>query len=210
VRVISNDGEQLGILSLTEALQIAAEKGMDLVEVAGASRPPVCKIMDYGKYKYTQKKKQQESKRRQHSQQMKEVKLRPKTEEHDYQFKLKHITRFLLDANKVKVTIRFRGREMAHKDIGKEMLNRIAEDVSELGVITSPPSLEGRLLHMVLAPSPKALVLKRAKDEERISKEKEAKSVKGKDDTDTEEDDLNTEEDDLIEDEELDASDTDE
>lgn len=173
LRVISFEGEQLGIMSLDEALEIATDKGMDLVEVSPNSRPPVCRIMDYGRYKYTQKKKERSAKRRQTSQQMKEVKLRPKTEEHDYQFKLKHITRFLMDGNKVKVTVRFRGREMAHKDIGIEYLNRIIQDADDLAVVSSQPSMEGRLLHMILAPSPKAMILKKAKDEER-SKSKES------------------------------------
>ncbi|HOX44704.1 MAG TPA: translation initiation factor IF-3 [Myxococcota bacterium] len=165
VRVISGDGEQLGIMSIEEALRKADEQGLDLVEVAAVSRPPVCRIMDYGKFKYSQKKKQKGT--RQASQQMKEVKLRPKTEEHDYQVKLKHITRFLTEGHKVKITVRFRGREMAHKDIGLEMLNRISKDAGDLAVIAAPPLMEGRLLQMVLAPSPRALVIKRAKDEER-------------------------------------------
>jgi len=117
--VISETGEQLGIMPTPDAIRVAGEKGMDLVEVSPTSRPPVCRIMDYGKYKYTQKKKAQSAKKKAMTQSVKEVKLRPKTEEHDYQFKLKHINRFLLDGNKAKVTIRFRGREMAHKDIGE-------------------------------------------------------------------------------------------
>jgi translation initiation factor IF-3 len=165
VRVISGDGEQLGIMSIEEALRKAEDQGLDLVEVAAVSRPPVCRIMDYGKFKYSQKKKQKGT--RQASQQMKEVKLRPKTEEHDYQVKLKHVTRFLTEGHKVKITVRFRGREMAHKDIGLEMLNRISKDAGDLAVMAAPPLMEGRMLQMVLAPSPRALVIKRAKDEER-------------------------------------------
>ena len=179
VRVIGDDGSQLGIMPLQEALDISGERGLDLVEVSPTSRPPVCRIMDYGKYKYTQKKKQQGAKRRQASQQMKEVKLRPKTEEHDYNFKFKHIKRFLEDGNKAKVTVRFRGREMAHRDIGFEMCQRIIEDIGDLAVVTSPPAMEGRLLYMVLAPSPKALVLKRSREEER-QKEKDKEKDKGK------------------------------
>ncbi|MBW2700876.1 MAG: translation initiation factor IF-3 [Deltaproteobacteria bacterium] len=180
LRVIGDDGEQLGILSLNEAIELAENNGLDLVEVSSTSRPPVCRIMDYGKFKYNQKKKERSAKRHQASQQMKEVKLRPKTEEHDYNFKLKHITRFLMEGNKVKVTVRFRGREMAHKGIGVEYLNRISKDVGDLAQVTSPPSMEGRLLHMVLAPSPKALVIKRSKDEER-ARAKESKQDKDKD-----------------------------
>jgi len=167
VRVISAEGEQLGIMSTDEAIRVAQEQGLDLVEVAAASRPPVCRIMDYGRYKYQLKKKQQGSKKRMAGQTMKEVKLRPKTEVHDYQVKLKHITRFLLEGHKVKVTVRFRGREMAHKDLGMEMLERITKDAGDLATVGSAPLMEGRLLQMVLAPSPKALVIKRAKDEER-------------------------------------------
>lgn len=167
VRVISAEGEQLGIMSTDEAIRVAQEQGLDLVEVAAASRPPVCRIMDYGRYKYQLKKKQQGSKKRMAGQTMKEVKLRPKTEVHDYQVKLKHINRFLLEGHKVKVTVRFRGREMAHKDLGLEMLERITKDAGDLATVGSPPLMEGRMLQMVLAPSPKALVIKRAKDEER-------------------------------------------
>jgi len=150
---------------------------MDLVEVSSDSRPPVCRIMDYGKYKYTQKKKQQSAKKRAVNQSLKEVKLRPKTEEHDYQFKLKHILRFLMDGDKAKITIRFRGREMAHKDIGMEMLKRIIGDIGEMATVASEPAMEGRLLQMVLNPSPKALVIKRSKDEQRRAKEEEKKKA---------------------------------
>jgi translation initiation factor IF-3 len=186
VRVIGDDGAQLGIMSLNEAMEIAGGKGLDLVEVSPTSRPPVCRIMDYGKYKYNQKKKQQTAKKRQAGQQMKEVKLRPKTEEHDYQFKLKHVVRFLTDGAKAKVTVRFRGREMAHRDIGFEMLKRIISDVGDLAVVTSPPAMEGRLLYMVLAPSPKAVVLMRAKEEER-NKAKQKSREEGTDTDDNNE-----------------------
>jgi len=181
VRVISETGDQLGIMPTPDAIRTAGEKGMDLVEVSPTSRPPVCRIMDYGKYKYTQKKKAQSAKKKAMTQSVKEVKLRPKTEEHDYQFKLKHIQRFLLDGNKAKVTIRFRGREMAHKDIGMEMLKRIVRDVGDMATVASEPAMEGRLLQMVLAPSPKALVIKRSKDEQRRAEKEEIKKVKKKD-----------------------------
>ena len=181
MRVISETGDQLGIMPTPDAIRTAGEKGMDLVEVSPTSRPPVCRIMDYGKYKYTQKKKAQSAKKKAMTQSVKEVKLRPKTEEHDYQFKLKHIQRFLLDGNKAKVTIRFRGREMAHKDIGMEMLKRIVRDVGDMATVASEPAMEGRLLQMVLAPSPKALVIKRSKDEQRRAEKEEIKKVKKKD-----------------------------
>ena len=178
--MISETGDQLGIMPTPDAIRVAGEKGMDLVEVSPTSRPPVCRIMDYGKYKYTQKKKAQSAKKKAITQSVKEVKLRPKTEEHDYQFKLKHINRFLLDGNKAKVTIRFRGREMAHKDIGMEMLKRIVQDVGDMATVASEPAMEGRLLQMVLAPSPKALVIKRSKDEQRRAKKEEVKKGKKK------------------------------
>jgi translation initiation factor IF-3 len=178
--VISDTGDQLGIMPTPDAIRTAGEKGMDLVEVSPTSRPPVCRIMDYGKYKYTQKKKAQSAKKKATTQSVKEVKLRPKTEEHDYQFKLKHINRFLLDGNKAKVTIRFRGREMAHKDIGLEMLKRIVRDVGDMATVASEPAMEGRLLQMILAPSPRALVLKRSKDEQRRAKKEESKKDKKK------------------------------
>jgi translation initiation factor IF-3 len=180
VRVIGEDGEQLGIIPTEDAIRQAGQHGMDLVEVSPTSRPPVCRIMDYGKYKYTLKKKAQSAKKKATTQSVKEVKLRPKTEEHDYQFKLKHIQRFLQDGNKAKVTVRFRGREMAHKDIGLEMLKRIVQDVGEMATVASSPAMEGRLLQMVLAPSPKALVLKRSKDEQRRAKKEEEKKEEKK------------------------------
>jgi len=212
VRVISGDGEQLGIMSIEEAMRKAEEQGLDLVEVAAISRPPVCRIMDYGKFKYTQKKKQKGT--RQASQQMKEVKLRPKTEEHDYQVKLKHVTRFLSEGHKVKLTVRFRGREMAHKDIGLEMLNRIIKDAGDLAVVAAQPLMEGRMLQMVLAPSPRALVIKRAKDEERAKlREQQALARKAKADRGEppdEEDEEPDEDDDLEEDDSDEDDDPDE
>ena len=178
VRVISETSDQLGIMPTPDAIRLASEKGMDLVEVSPTARPPVCRILDYGKYKYAQKKKAQSAKKKTINQSVKEVKLRPKTEEHDYQFKLKHIQRFLLDGNKAKVTIRFRGREMAHKDIGLEMLKRIVRDVGDIAIVASEPAMEGRLLQMILAPSPKAMVLRRSKNEQRRTKKEEPKKGK--------------------------------
>jgi len=175
VRVISPSGEQLGIMPTHQAIAVAEEQGLDLVEVAPDSRPPVCRIMDYGKYKYNLKKKQQSAKRRAVSQAVKEVKLRPKTEEHDYQVKLKHINRFLLDGNKVKVTVRFRGRELVHRDIGMEFLQRVIKDVGEMAVLGTAPEMDGKMLTMVMNPSPKALALKRARDEQKRQQGEEQK-----------------------------------
>ncbi len=152
VRLIGEDGTQLGIVPLEEALTRAAEEKLDLVEVAPKASPPVCKIMDYGKYKYLQAKKLQEAKKKQTTIQVKEVKIRPKTEEHDYQFKLRHIKRFLSEKNKAKVTIMFRGREIAHSELGLKVLERIIVDIEEEGIVEQPPKLEGRNMIMILAP----------------------------------------------------------
>jgi len=152
IRLIGEDGTQLGIVPLEEALARAAEEKLDLVEVAPKASPPVCKIMDYGKYKYLQAKKLQEAKKKQTTIQVKEVKIRPKTEEHDYQFKLRHIKRFLSEKNKAKVTIMFRGREIAHSELGLRVLERIIVDIEEEGIVEQPPKLEGRNMIMILAP----------------------------------------------------------
>jgi translation initiation factor IF-3 len=153
VRVIDPEGKQLGILPIYEAIRTAASMELDLVEVSPKSEPPVCRIMDYGKFKYQQRKKDQEAKKKQSVIHLKEVKMRPKTEEHDYQFKLRHIERFLKEGNKIKVTMMFRGREMAHTDIGKARLNRIMEEIKEWGKVEQEPKFEGRNCVMVLAPT---------------------------------------------------------
>jgi len=152
VRLIASDGGQVGIVPIKEAVAKAREEGLDLVEVAPEADPPVCRIMDFGKYKYVQSKKQQESKKKQTIIQVKEVKLRPKTEEHDYQFKLRNIRKFLAQKNKTKVTLRFRGREIAHANLAQGMLERIVQDVSDVGVVEQMPKLEGRTMVMVLSP----------------------------------------------------------
>jgi translation initiation factor IF-3 len=152
--VINSDGEQLGILPVSDALRMAEEQGLDLVEVSPKAVPPVCRIMDYGKYKYLQKKKAAEANRNATKSMLKEVKLRPKTDEHDFQFKLDHIKRFLEEGHKAKVTIMFRGREIVHQEIGKNHLDRMAKSVVEsgIGVVESTPRLEGRNMTMILAP----------------------------------------------------------
>ncbi len=152
VRVIDPEGKQLGILPLAEALRTSAHYELDLVEVSPKSDPPVCRIMDYGKFKYQQSKKAHDAKKKQAVIHVKEVKLRPKTEEHDLQFKLRHIERFLKEGNKTKVTIVFRGRELAHPDLGRNMLNRITEETKTIGRIEQPPKFEGRNFTMVIAP----------------------------------------------------------
>jgi translation initiation factor IF-3 len=154
VRVIGQDGEQLGIMGVAEATQFAAEQGLDLVEVAPDAKPPVCRVMDYGKYKYQQSKRLQQAKKKQKIISVKEIKFRPKTEEHDYQFKTQHVRRFLQDGHKTKVTVVFRGREMAHTDFGRQMLDRVAVDLQDIGAIEQTPRQEGRNMTMVLSPRP--------------------------------------------------------
>lgn len=152
VRLIDADGSQLGIMGVREAMAIAEERGLDLVEVAPNAAPPVCRIMDFGKFKYQQKKKTQEARKRQIQVQVKEVKIRPKTEEHDYQFKMRNARRFLEQKNKVKITVIFRGREMAHTDIGRGIMERVAQDTQDIANIEKAASLEGRAMTMILAP----------------------------------------------------------
>lgn len=152
VRVISPDSEQLGIMTVPVALDKAKEFGMDLVEVSPKSTPPVCRIMEYGKYKYEKSKKESLARKKQTVVVIKEIKFRPKTDEHDYQFKLRHIIRFLEAKNKVKVVIRFRGREIIHMDKGLAILKRVREEVDELAYVESEPKSEGRTMMMMLSP----------------------------------------------------------
>jgi len=152
VRVIGHDGQQLGIIPIRKALELAALEHLDLVEVAPNADPPVCKIMDYGKFKYQQNKRSQEAKKKQTVIQVKEVKIRPKTDEHDLQVKIRHIKRFLSQKDKAKVTILFRGREIAYSDQGFKVLERIKEELKEEIVIEQHPKMEGRNLIMIVAP----------------------------------------------------------
>lgn len=154
VRVISETGEQLGIMPTQAAIALAEERGYDLVEVAAKSMPPVCRIMDFGKHKYEAKKKSQESRQRQRSHQLKEVKIRPKTDDHDLAFKLEHMKRFLAEGNKVKVTMMFRGREIFHMERSRAQLEQLAAKVVEEGLATVEvaPRQEGRNMHLILAP----------------------------------------------------------
>ena len=152
MRLIQDDGEQIGIVSIDEARERARERGMDLVEVAAEARPPVVKMMDYGKYKYEAARAAREARKKQHTIQVKEVKFRPGIEEHDYEFKLRHARRFLDEGNKVKLTMQFRGRQVTHPEIGLEVLARVTEDLTDLGKVESQPNMEGRVMSMVLAP----------------------------------------------------------
>ena len=152
VRVINFDDEQLGVIELEDALSRAEENGMDLVEVAPNADPPVCRIMDYGQFKYQQSKRQHEAKKHQKIILVKEVKFRPKTEEHDFNFKVRHAISFLEEGNKVKVTVMFRGREMSHRELGRNILDRVIESIDEIAAVESPAKMEGRSMTMVLAP----------------------------------------------------------
>ena len=152
VRLIQDDGEQIGIVSMDEARERATERKMDLVEVAPEARPPVVKMMDYGKYKYEAARAARESRKKQHVIQVKEVKFRPGIEDHDYKFKLRHARRFLEEGNKVKLTMMFRGRQVTHPELGREVLIRVAGDLEDLGKLETSPSMEGRLMSMIVAP----------------------------------------------------------
>lgn len=146
------EGEALGIMSVRQALYLAEEVGIDLVEIAPLAQPPVCRIMDYGKFKYQEQKRQHEQKLKQKQIQVKEVKLRPGTDENDYQIKLRNMIRFLQDGDKVKATLRFRGREMAHQDIGMRQIERIKVDLQDYANVEQMPKMEGRQMVMILAP----------------------------------------------------------
>jgi translation initiation factor IF-3 len=154
VRVIADDGTQLGILGVREALVLAQEKGLDLVEVSPTARPPVCRIMDYGKFKYEQSKRERKARKKQHVMHLKEVKLRPKIDDHDYDFKMTHAREFLTHRDKVKVTVTFRGREMAHQELGHQMLQRVIANLADIATPESIPKSEGRTLVMIMLPKP--------------------------------------------------------
>jgi translation initiation factor IF-3 len=142
-------------LTIEQALVKAGEAGLDLVEISPTAKPPVCKIMDYGKFKYEEKKRQSQAKKKQVVVQLKEVKLRPRTDEHDYDFKMRNVRRFLEEGNKSKLTIMFRGREIVHKEIGQKILMKVIEELKDVGVVEQTPRMEGRQMFMVLAPNPK-------------------------------------------------------
>lgn len=161
MRCIGPNGEQLGILTIEQALRMAQDEGMDLVEVSPLAKPPVCKIMDYGKFKYTEKRKQSEAKKKQVVVQLKEVKLRPRTEEHDYNVKIKKIREFLEEANKARVTVMFRGREITHRELGTKVLERVVSDLKDTAVIEAAARMEGRQMFMILAPNPRMLQAQR-------------------------------------------------
>jgi translation initiation factor IF-3 len=156
VRLIGADGEQAGVVSTEQAMEQARESGLDLVEVSPMARPPVCKILDYGKFKFEQEKRIKESKRKQKLGKLKEVRMQPKIETHDLQFKARQVRQFLEGGNKVKVTIRFRGRELAHTEIGRAVLGRILEILADAAILERRPQMEGRFMSMFLSPGPAA------------------------------------------------------
>jgi translation initiation factor IF-3 len=157
VRLIGEEGEQVGVVSIRTALQMAEDAGVDLVEIAPLAQPPVCRVMDYGKFKYEESKRAHEAKQKQKQVQVKEIKLRPGTDENDYQIKLRNMTRFLQEGDKVKVTLRFRGREMAHQEFGMRQLERIKTDVEAFGQVEQMPKMEGRQMIMMVGPSKKVV-----------------------------------------------------
>jgi translation initiation factor IF-3 len=157
IRVIGAEGEQLGVMTPEDALRRAQEAGLDLVEVAPNSQPPVCRIMDYGRYKYEQKKKANKGKAKSHSATLKEVKVRPRTDEHDLAFKLRNARKFLMEGDKVKVTLMFRGREMVHRHLGYEQLDVVKQRLADVAKVENPPRMEGRFLSMILVPDRDAI-----------------------------------------------------
>lgn len=152
IRLIGADGENIGIVSPSRALAMAEEAGLDLVEISPTASPPVCKIMDFGRFKYEQQKREAEARRKQKVIEVKEIKFRPGTDTHDYDVKMRSVMKFLSDGDKVKVTLRFRGREMAHQDLGAQLLTRVAEDVREVAKVEQMPKLEGRQMVMMIGP----------------------------------------------------------
>jgi translation initiation factor IF-3 len=162
VRLISEDGSQTGVVATEQAMEMARTAGLDLVEVSPMARPPVCKILDHGKYKFEQEKRIKESKRKQKLGKLKEIRMQPKIEIHDLQFKARQVRQFLEEGNKVKVTIRFRGRELAHTEIGRDVLGRILEMLVESAVLERRPQMEGRFMSMFLSPGPAAKAVAQA------------------------------------------------
>nr|WP_242500609.1 translation initiation factor IF-3 [Tropicimonas sp. IMCC6043] len=152
IRLIGPEGQNVGVVSPARAMELAEQVGLDLVEISPNATPPVCKIMDFGKYKYETQKRESEARKKQKTIEVKEVKFRPNTDVHDYDVKMRNVTRFLENGDKVKVTLRFRGREMAHQNLGRDLLERVAEDIKELGKVENMPKMEGRQMVMMIGP----------------------------------------------------------
>ncbi|MBL6637004.1 MAG: translation initiation factor IF-3 [Planktomarina sp.] len=155
LRLIDEDGENIGVVTPERALIMAEDAGLDLVEISPNANPPVCKIMDYGKFKYESQKKEAEARKKQKIIEIKEVKFRPNTDKHDYQVKMRNVFKFLENGDKVKITLRFKGREMAHQELGRDLLLRVAEDTKEIGRVENMPKMEGRQMIMLVGPLPK-------------------------------------------------------
>ncbi len=153
IRLIGAEGENIGVVSPTRAMELADDAGLDLVEISPNAAPPVCKIMDFGKFKYETQKRESEARKKQKIIEIKEVKFRPNTDVHDYDVKMRNVVKFLGNGDKVKVTMRFRGREMAHLELGRALLERVADDIEEIGKIESMPKMEGRQMIMMVSPS---------------------------------------------------------
>ena len=153
IRLIGSDGDNVGVVTPEKGIELAQDEGLDLVEISPNANPPVCKIMDLGKFKYEQQKREAEARKKQKIIEVKEIKFRPNTDTHDYDVKMRSIMKFLEEGDRVKVTMRFRGREMAHQELGRELLKRVAEDVTELAKVENMPKLEGRQMVMMIAPS---------------------------------------------------------
>lgn len=165
MRLIDEMGNQVGVVSVRDALALAEERGLDLVEVAPNATPPVCRILDYGKFRYEQGKKEREARKNQKQVELKEVRLKPRTDKHDLEVKTSQARRFLIDGDKVKFTVRFRGREIFHSDIGREMLDQIADNLSDIALIEQRPLMEGRAISLTLAPNAKAAKLQQQQRE---------------------------------------------
>jgi translation initiation factor IF-3 len=176
VRVIDEDGTMLGVFPPIEALRMAEAKGLDLIEIAPTAKPPTCKIMDYGKYKYELKKKEHQARKNQTVITIKEVQLRPRTDQHDLDVKMRHARRFLMEGDKVKVNLRFYGREMAHQEVGMNLLKRVVASLQDIALVEVPPKMEGRQLFVLLAPDPaKMKELEKAQAEAAADTEEEKK-----------------------------------
>ncbi len=154
IRLIGAEGENVGVVSPARAMDMAANAGLDLVEISPNATPPVCKIMDFGKFKYEQQKRESEARKKQKTIEIKEVKFRPGTDTNDYNVKMRNVFKFLENGDKVKITLRFRGREMAHQDLGRQLLERVAEDITEQGKVDNMPKMEGRQMVMMISPLP--------------------------------------------------------
>lgn len=177
IRVIDEAGQMIGVLTVPEALRIAEDRGLDLLEIAPTAQPPTCKIMDYGKWKYENKKKANQARKNQVIVTIKEVQMRPRTDQHDFVTKMNHSRRFLLDGDKVKITLRFLGREMAHQELGFELLNKCIEYVKDLAMVEAAPKMEGRNMFLMLAPDPL-----KVKEYERLHPDEKSKKVNDSED----------------------------